>query len=142
MDIIINDKTNIDLKKLRDYLGIQEGKPTTYSKDAANIATEHFVTLFNGNDYSFSEILDPASEQSDMVNENVQITMLYCYLNEEPIYITLKKEQDTSKGPFDFRLQKWHFCFHRNPNSPGEFIHYNFGIIRSGKIRTTSCSKY
>ena len=51
MDIIINDKTNIDVNKLQEYLQITPG--STYSKDAANIATETFVELFGGNDYSF-----------------------------------------------------------------------------------------
>jgi hypothetical protein len=88
-DIIIDNKNlnTEDLDKLRTYLDITPG--STYSKDAANIATETFVELFGGNDYSFfSEILDPASEQCDMINQNVEITMVYCYLKEEPIYIT------------------------------------------------------
>ena len=51
MDIIIDDKTKIDLNKLRNYLMITPG--STYSKDAANIATEKFTELFGGHDFSF-----------------------------------------------------------------------------------------
>ncbi len=131
MDIIIDDKTKIDLNKLRNYLMITPG--STYSKDAANIATEKFTELFGGHDFSFfSEILDPASEQSDMINKNVEITMVYCYLKQQPIYITLKKNNDPNKSIHDFRLQTWFFCFHIDPNKPGAFQEYNFGIIRNG----------
>ena len=131
MDIIIDDKTKIDLNKLRNYLMITPG--STYSKDAANIATEKFTELFGGHDFSFfSEILDPASEQSDMINKNVEITMVYCYLKQQPIYITLKKNNDPNKNIHDFRLQKWLFCFHTDPNRPGVFEEYDFGIIRNG----------
>ena len=74
MDIIIDDKASIDLNKLRNYLMITPG--STYSKDAANIATEKFTELFGGHGFSFfSEILDPASEQSDMINKNVAIAI-------------------------------------------------------------------
>ena len=131
MDIIIDDKANIDLNKLRNYLMITPG--STYSKDTANIATEKFTELFGGHDFSFfSEILDPASEQSDMINKNVEITMVYCYLKQQPIYITLKKNNDPNKNIHDFRLQKWLFCFHTDPNRPGAFEEYDFGIIRNG----------
>ena len=131
MDIIIDDKTKIDLNKLRNYLMITPG--STYSKDAANIATEKFTELFGGHDFSFfSEILDPASEQSDMINKNVEITMVYCYLKQQPIYITLKKNNEPNKSLHDFRLQTWFFCFHTDPNTPSKFQEYNFGIIRNG----------
>ena len=134
MDIIINDKKNIDVNKLQEYLQITPG--STYSKDAANIATETFVELFGGNDYSFfSEILDPASEQSDMINKNVEITMVYCYLKEVPIYITLKKEEVAGKPINSFYFQNWKFCFHTGPVKPVDidFKDYNFGIIKSGR---------
>ena len=134
-DIIIDNK-NLDAKdltKLRNYLNITEG--STYSKDAANIATDKFIGLFGGNDYSFfSEILDPASEQCDMINKNTQITMVYCYLNEEPIYITLKKEAVKGKHMNSFYFQEWQFCFHKHPNTPiNNFESHNFGIIKSGR---------
>jgi hypothetical protein len=132
IDIIVNDKLELEvatkLDKLRTYLGINQ---RDYSKDAANINTQVFVNLFRKNDLSFfKEILDPASEQSDIVNENVRITILFCYINgNTPIYITLEKR----KGENDKSKRTWYYLFHTGQmNDTVKFHEWDFGKTTSG----------
>lgn len=134
VDIIINSKHDLDdttmLAKLRTYLGINK---RDYSKDAANINTNVFVNLFGKNDLSFfKEILDPASEQSDIVDENVRITILFCYINgNTPIYITLEKR----KGGTDKSKRTWYYRFHKTAireTDIDNFHDWDFGKTKSG----------
>jgi len=139
LDIIVNDKHGLadptTLAKLRTYLGITK---RNYSKDAANINTQVFVDLFDKYDLSFfKEILDPASEQSDIVDENVRITILFCYIkvNENtlngntPIYITLEKR----KGGTDKSKRTWYYRFHRGQiDDAAKFHEWDFGKTTSG----------
>lgn len=132
VDIIVENKHDLDdatkLAKLRTYLGITQ---RDYSKDAANINTGVFVNLFGKNDLSFfKEILDPASEQSDIVNANVRITILFCYINgDRPIYITLKKQQGDTKK----HKRTWYYRFHEEPITIDEKYHeWDFGETKSG----------
>ena len=134
VEIIINNKHDLDdttmLAKLRTYLGINK---RDYSKDAANINTNVFVNLFGKNDLSFfKEILDPASEQSDIVDENVRITILFCYINgNTPIYITLEKR----KGGTDKSKRTWYYRFHKTAireTDIDNFHDWDFGKTKSG----------
>ena len=134
VDIIINSKHDLDdttmLAKLRTHLGINK---RDYSKDAANINTNVFVNLFGKNDLSFfKEILDPASEQSDIVDENVRITILFCYINgNTPIYITLEKR----KGGTDKSKRTWYYRFHKTAireTDIDNFHDWDFGKTKSG----------
>ena len=133
IDIIINNKHHLEdattLAKLQTYLGITK---RNYSKDAANINTQVFVNLFGKNDLSFfKEILDPASEQSDIVDENVRITILFCYINgNTPIYITLEKR----KGGTNKSNRTWYYRFHKQHvvDNPVIFHDWDFGQTTSG----------
>jgi hypothetical protein len=132
LDIIVNDKHGLaddaTLAKLRTYLGITK---RNYSKDAANINTQVFVDLFDKYDLSFfKEILDPASEQSDIVDEDVRITILFCYINgNTPIYITLEKR----KGGTDKSKRTWYYRFHTGQiDDAAKFHEWDFGKTTSG----------
>ncbi len=139
-DILVNiiGHKNMFMQKaeaVRKFLGIPD-YINTYSKDAANISTETFQAIFNnGIDYSyFSEILDGASEQSDMLPANIKLTLLYCYIQGEPVYISLKKKQGDAKPK---QTRTWYYAFHKNkdeivPDAIYEETKRDFGVIKSG----------
>lgn len=132
---IIGNKNDFQLKAdiLREYLGIDID--TQYVKDSANIPTQVFQNIFKkqdgsiGTDYSyFSEILDPSSEQSDMKNDSVQITLLYTYLDDsKPLYITLRKHKLGDDKGNRKEHGKWYYAFHTNTKIPQTFHEYEFG---------------
>lgn len=137
-DILVNIIGNKDMFKdkaiaVRNFLGIPD-YINTYSKDAANISTETFQAIFNnGIDYSyFSEILDPASEQTDLLPANVKLTLLYCYIKGEPVYISLKKIQGDAKSK---QTRTWYYAFHKNKDEVVPDARYegvDFGVTKSG----------
>lgn len=118
---------------VKNFLGIPDSI-NTYSKDAANISTETFQAIFNdGIDYSyFSEILDPASEQTDMLPANVKLTLLFCYIKGEPVYISLKKVHGDAKPK---QTRTWYYAFHKNKDEVVPHASYevtDFGVTKSG----------
>ena len=120
---------------IKKFLGISEDTDT-YLKDSANIPTTTFQEIFKPNtmdendiiyDYSFfSEILDPSSEQTEIIDDiAVQLTLLYCMINTEPVYITIQKRKD-EKEP-------WHYAFHLSKSDIPKIFHAeNFGKTNSG----------
>jgi hypothetical protein len=114
--------------KIRKFLGIQG---SAYTKDAANIVTTTFQKIFSENNEAdvadgtfFSEILDPAPEQADITNANVQITLLYCYVSNTPVYITLKKDAVKDKPHGNMM---WNYAFHTTNGTPnGEYHKLNW----------------
>ena len=122
--------------EVKTFLGIDT---TTYSKDAANLSTDTFRTIFQkddgelGIDFSyFSEVLDPASEQTDMNPANVKLTLLYCYIQGKPVYITLKKESAGSTV-HSKQNRTWYYAFHNDKNEEiPEYIGVDFGVTKSG----------
>ena len=132
---IIGHKTMFIQKaeEVKKFLGIPD-YINTYSKDAANISTDTFRAIFNnGIDYSyFSEILDPATEQTDMLPANVKLTLLYCYIKGEPVYISLKKIQGDAKPT---QTRTWYYAFHKNKDEvvPNEkYKRTDFGVTKTG----------
>jgi hypothetical protein len=136
VDIIVNDKHELDdaagiaLTRLRTYLGVIA--PRAYSKDAANINTQVFVNLFGQADTSyFKDILDPASEQSTIIQGHVRMTILFCYIDgNTPIYITLEKRN----GDNAQSRREWYYRFHTGPvqDTPARFHVWDFGQTTSG----------
>ena len=120
-------------RNIKTFLGIND-ETDTYSKDSANIDTKTFQKIFRPTgttdlvyDYSFfSEILDPSSEQSNIITtHDVQLTMLYCMIEEKPVYITIKK----NKGD----IEPWSYAFHTDNNTiPTIFQPVNFNVKSTG----------
>jgi len=118
---------------IKKFLGIHDDTDT-YLKDSANIPTTTFQKIFKPNtmddivyDYSFfSEILDPSSEQTEILDDTaVQLTLLYCMINTEPVYITIQKRKN-EKEP-------WHYAFHLSKSDIPKIFHAeNFGKTNSG----------
>lgn len=142
-DILVNiighkEKFMEKAAEVKTFLGIDT---TTYSKDAANISTDTFRTIFQkddgelGIDFSyFSEVLDPASEQTDMNPANVKLTLLYCYINGSPVYITLKKESAGS-SVHSKQNRTWYYAFHINKDDvipESKYTAVDFGVTKSG----------
>ena len=142
-DILINiighkEKFMEKAAEVKTFLGIDTN---TYSKDAANISTNTFRTIFQkddgelGIDYSyFSEIMDPASEQTDMNPANVKLTLLYCYINGSPVYITLKKESAGSTV-HSKQNRTWYYAFHNDKNEvipEPKYTAVDFGVTKTG----------
>jgi len=131
---IIGNKTdfNKNASAIKTFLGINDNTDT-YSKDSANIPTETFRQIFTSTgsttraiDFSFfSEILDPSSEQSDIITtHNVQLTMLYCMIDKTPVYITIQKRKGDKES--------WYFAFHTTNAIPESFDMVNFNVTNSG----------
>lgn len=142
-DILVNiighkEKFMEKAAEVKTFLGIDT---TTYSKDAANLSTDTFRTIFQkddgelGIDFSyFSEVLDPASEQTDMNPANVNLTLLYCYINGSPVYITLKKESAGS-SVHSKQNRTWYYAFHNNKEEvipESKYTAVDFGVTKSG----------
>lgn len=142
-DILVNiighkEKFMEKAAEVKTFLGIDT---TTYSKDAANLSTDTFRTIFQkddgelGIDFSyFSEVLDPASEQTDMNPANVKLTLLYCYINGSPVYITLKKESAGS-SVHSKQNRTWYYAFHNNKEEvipESKYTAVDFGVTKSG----------
>lgn len=142
-DILVNiighkEKFMEKAAEVKKFLGIGT---TTYSKDAANLSTDTFRTIFQndngelGIDFSyFSEVLDPASEQTDMNPANVNLTLLYCYINGSPVYISLKKKGSGS-GVHSKQNRTWYYAFHINKDDvipESKYTTVDFGVTTSG----------
>jgi len=131
---IIGDKNQFHDKAsdIKTFLGINDDTDT-YSKDSANISTETFQKIFmpTGStdtiyDYAFfSEILDPSSEQTDIITtNNVNISMLYCMIDETPVYITIQKRIGDK--------ETWYYAFHTSTSTPTSFESVNFNVRSTG----------
>jgi hypothetical protein len=134
---IIGNKTDFFNKAsvIKDFLGINDDTDT-YSKDSANIPTTTFQEIFKPTmptdevyDYSFfSEILDPSSEQSDILTTHrVQLTLLYCMIDNMPAYITIQKREKDE--------ELWYYAFHKKSDvilSDDKFHRVNFNKTSTG----------
>ena len=121
--------------KIKNFLGINDDTDT-YLKDSANIPTTTFQEIFKPTGYTdalfdysfFSEILDPSSEQSDIITtHDVQLTMLYCMINEIPVYITIQKRKNNK--------EIWYYAFHYKNDDvldANKFHQVNFNITSTG----------
>lgn len=88
------------INALQKLMGVTNDGPTFVSKDAFPFSTDKMKKIFNvAANSNFkcytTEIMDPATETKDIIknSESVQFKLVFCYLNNEPIYINITKEK-------------------------------------------------
>ena len=141
-DILVNiighkEKFMEKAPEIKTFLGIDTD---TYSKDVTNTSSYIFQTIFKkngelGKAFSyFSEILDPAKEKKVMKPDNVQLTLLYCYIQGNPVYITLKKKSEGTDVHSN-QNRTWYYAFHTDKNeaiTQSKYVEVDLGVDKNG----------
>ena len=88
------------INALQKLMGVTNDGPTFVSKDAFPFSTDKMKEIFNvAANSNFkcytTEIMDPATETKDILknSESINFKLVFCYLNNEPIYINITKEK-------------------------------------------------
>ena len=90
------------INALQKLMGVTNtnNSPTFVSKDAFPFSTDKVKKIFNvAANSNFkcytTEIMDPATETKDILknSEPINFKLVFCYLNNEPIYINITKEK-------------------------------------------------
>lgn len=97
------------INALQKLMGVTNNGPTFVSKDAFPFSTDKMKEIFNvAANSNFkcytTEIMDPATETKDILknSESVQFKLVFCYLNNEPIYINITKAEMSEKISITF----------------------------------------
>jgi hypothetical protein len=88
------------INALQKLMGVTNNGPTFVSKDTFPFSTDKVKKIFNvAANSNFkcytTEIMDPATESKDILknSESINFKLVFCYLNNEPIYINITKEK-------------------------------------------------
>ena len=99
------------INALQKLMGVTNtnNSPTFVSKDAFPFSTDKVKKIFNvAADSNFkcytTEIMDPATETKDILknSESINFKLVFCYLNNKPIYINITKAEKSEKISITF----------------------------------------
>ena len=99
------------INALQKLMGVTNtnNSPTFVSKDTFPFSTDKMKKIFNvAANSNFkcytTEIMDPATESKDILknSKSINFKLVFCYLNNEPIYINITKAENSEKISITF----------------------------------------